>query len=133
MKKVLVLCTGNSCRSIMSEALINNELANCVKAYSSGVSYSGKVSSKAKKVLEMHSLWSDKYYSKSIESVISVDYDLVVTVCSNAKDNCPIFTGRVEVIHVGFDDPDGKEFDVFLKIFYAIRDKLVPIVRDKLC
>lgn len=133
MKKVLVLCTGNSCRSIIAEALINNELSNCVEAYSSGVKASGSVNPNAKKVLQKHDIWRDDYHSKKLETVMDIDYDLVVTVCDNAQETCPVFPGATEVIHVGFEDPDGKEFDAFLQTFVEIREKLIPIIKNKLC
>ncbi|MEA2017672.1 MAG: arsenate reductase ArsC, partial [Campylobacterota bacterium] len=83
IKNVLILCTGNSCRSIIAEALINKELDG-IKAYSSGVKASGKVNPNAKKILEQNDCWSDEYHSKVIEEVLNIDYDLVVTVCDNA-------------------------------------------------
>ncbi len=133
MKKVLVLCTGNSCRSIIAEALINNELSNCVEAYSSGVKASGRVNPNAKKVLEKHGIWRDDYHSKTLDTMMDTNYDLVITVCSNAKETCPTFPGLTQTMHVGFEDPDGKEFDAFLQTFVEIREKLIPIIKNKLC
>lgn len=133
MKKVLILCTGNSCRSIIAEALINHDLSECVQAYSSGVAVSGRVNPNAKQVLEQNNLWRDEYHSKVIKKVMDIDFDLVVTVCGNAQETCPVFPGKVPVIHVGFEDPDGQEFDAFLQTFFEIRQKLIPIVKNKLC
>lgn len=133
MKKVLILCTGNSCRSIIAEALINHDLSKCVEAHSSGVAASGRVNPNAKKVLEQNNMWRDDYHSKVIEKVMDTEFDLVVTVCGNAQETCPIFPGKTDVIHVGFDDPDGQEFDAFLQTFDKIREKLIPIVKNKLC
>ncbi len=133
MKKVLILCTGNSCRSIIAEALINHDLSECVQAYSSGVAASGRVNPNAKQVLEQNNFWRDEYHSKVIEKVMDIDFDLVVTVCGNAQETCPVFPGKVPVIHVGFEDPDGQEFDAFLQTFFEIRQKLIPIVKNKLC
>ena len=133
MKKVLVLCTGNSCRSIIAEALINNELSNCVEAYSSGVKASGSVNPNAKKVLQKHGIWRDDYHSKTLDTMMDTNYDLVITVCGNAKETCPTFPGLTQTMHVGFEDPDGKEFDAFLQTFVEIREKLIPIIKNKLC
>lgn len=133
MKKVLILCTGNSCRSIIAEALLNHDLTDCIEAHSSGVAASGRVNPNAKKVLEQNQMWRDQYHSKVIETVMDTEFDLVVTVCGNAQETCPVFPGKTEVIHVGFDDPDGQEFDAFLQTFSEIREKLVPIVKNKLC
>ena len=129
MKKVLILCTGNSCRSIIAEALINKELDGII-AYSSGVKASGKVNPNAKKVLEKNMCWNDKYHSKDIDKVINLSYDLVVTVCDNANELCPIFNTNTntKVIHVGFEDPDGKEFNEFVKTYELIKDTLLPTV-----
>ena len=130
MRKVLILCTGNSCRSIIAEALINKYLNNVI-AYSAGVKATGKVNSNAIKVLKEEDAWKDEYFSKTLDKIIDINFDLVVTVCSNAEENCPIFPKKTEVIHVGFEDPDGKEFKKFEEIFQEIKRKLLPIVRKK--
>lgn len=130
MRKVLILCTGNSCRSIIAEALINKHLNNVI-AYSAGVKATGKVNSRAIEVLKQEAAWSDDYFSKNLDKVIDINFDLVVTVCSNADDNCPIFPKKTEVIHVGFEDPDGKEFRAFEETLKEIKRKLLPIVRKK--
>jgi len=130
MRKVLILCTGNSCRSIIAEALINKHLNNVI-AYSAGVKAIGKVNSRAIEVLKQEDAWSDDYFSKNLDKVIDINFDLVVTVCSNADDNCPVFPKKTEVIHVGFEDPDGKEFRAFEETLKEIKRKLLPIVRKK--
>lgn len=130
MRKVLILCTGNSCRSIIAEALINKHLNNVI-AYSAGVKATGKVNSRAIEVLKQEDAWSDDYFSKNLDKVIDINFDLVVTVCSNANDNCPVFPKKTEVIHVGFEDPDGKEFRAFEETLKEIKRKLLPIVRKK--
>lgn len=130
MRKVLILCTGNSCRSIIAEALINKHLNNVI-AYSAGVKAIGKVNSRAIEVLKQEDAWSDDYFSKNLDKVIDINFDLVVTVCSNANDNCPIFPKKTEVIHVGFEDPDGKEFRAFEETLKEIKRELLPIVRKK--
>ncbi len=129
-KKVLILCTGNSCRSIIAEALINRYLDG-VEAQSSGVKASGKVNPHAKKVLELDGSWDDKYHSKVIDEVIDTKFDLVVTVCDNAKESCPIFP-HAKVIHIGFEDPDGKEFSEFERTLKLIKKELVPKVKKEL-
>ncbi len=130
-KKVLILCTGNSCRSIMAEALINKNIEG-VKAYSSGVQASLHVNPNAIKVLKEEGVWKESYYSKVVEDIMNIEFDLVITVCDNAKENCPIFGSQIEVIHVGFEDPDGKEFKEFKKTMKQIKDELLPIVKEKL-
>jgi arsenate reductase len=130
-KKVLVLCTGNSCRSIIAEAVLNKYLDG-VDAMSSGVKASGKVNPNAKKVLEENGLWKDEYHSKTLDKVIDVDFDLVVTVCDNAMEACPIFPKNTKVIHVGYEDPDGKNYSAFEKTLKLIKTELTPIVRMEL-
>ena len=126
-KKVLILCTGNSCRSIIAEALINAELEG-INAESSGVKASGRVNPNAKKVLEDEGIWRDSYHSKTLDTVIDNDYDLVVTVCGHAQETCPMFPKPVKTIHVGFEDPDGKEYAAFEETLVEIREVLLPKV-----
>ena len=130
-KKVLVLCTGNSCRSIIAEAVLNKYLDGVI-AYSSGVKASGKVNPNAKKVLQNDGSWDDKYHSKTLDEVLDIDFDMVVTVCDNAQENCPIFPKKTKVIHVGYEDPDGKDFSAFEKTLKLIKMELIPIVRIEL-
>ena len=131
MKKVLVMCTGNSCRSIIGEALINAKLFG-VESYSCGVAPSGKVNQNAKKVLQENGIWNDKYYSKHLDEIIDIDFDLVVTVCSHADETCPSFPKAVKIIHVGFEDPDGKEFDAFIDTYKEIDEVLLSEVKKAL-
>lgn len=128
-KKVLVLCTGNSCRSIIAEALINAFLDG-VEAKSSGVRSSGRVNPLAKKVLEQNDIWDESYHSKTLDEVMDVEYDLVVTVCDHAKESCPVFPKNTKVIHIGFEDPDGKEYKEFEKTYHDIKNILLPKVLD---
>ncbi len=130
-KKVLILCTGNSCRSIIAEALINDELEG-IDAESSGVKASGRVNPNAKKLLEQKGIWRDEYHSKTLDTVINNEYDLVVTVCDHAHETCPIFPKPVKTIHVGFEDPDGKGFEAFEETFKEIKEILLPKVKEAL-
>lgn len=131
MKKVLILCTGNSCRSIIAEALVNAKLEG-VEAKSSGVRASGKVNPNAKKLLEEKGIWKDEYHSKTLDTVINEDFDLVVTVCDHANETCPMFPKAVKKIHIGFEDPDGKGYEAFIKTYEEIEGELLPKVREAL-
>lgn len=133
MKRVLILCTGNSCRSIIAEALINAKLDRCVEAYSSGVKASGKVNPHAQELLEEHDMWRDEYHSKTIDKVIDKDFDLIVTVCDHAKETCPVFPKAVKTIHIGFEDPDGKGPEAFVDTLMEIETRLLPIIEKELC
>lgn len=130
-KKVLIMCTGNSCRSIIGEALINKELEG-IKAYSCGTKPTGKVNPNAKKVLEQNDAWNETYYSKHLDEVIDIDFDLVVTVCGNADQACPSFPKPVKKIHVGFEDPDGKGFEGFEETYALIKDELISQVAENI-
>ena len=131
MKKVLILCTGNSCRSIIAEALINAKLDG-ISADSSGVRASGRVNPNAKKLLEEKGIWKEEYHSKTIDTVINNEYDLVVTVCDHANETCPMFPIAVKVLHGGFEDPDGKGFDAFEDTYKEIEEVLLPKVLEAL-
>jgi len=131
MKKILILCTGNSCRSIIAEALINAELDG-IAAESSGVKASGRVNPNAQKILEERGIWKDTYHSKTLDTVIDNDYDLVVTVCDHANETCPMFPKPVKTIHVGFEDPDGKAYEAFEACLDEIKETLLPIVKKEL-
>ena len=133
MKKVLILCTGNSCRSIMAEAIINSKLSPCIKAYSSGVDAKETVNPYAINVLQEYGVWDSRYHSKPLDEIMHINFDLVVTVCDNAKELCPVFPLQTEVLHYGFEDPDGGTYSDFLMTFLRIEKELLPIVRDKLC
>ncbi|RUM57154.1 MAG: arsenate reductase ArsC [Nautilia sp.] len=126
--KVLVMCTGNSCRSIIAEALINAYLDG-VEAKSCGVNASGKVNENAKKVLKENGIWKDTYYSKHLDEVINEEFDLVVTVCDNAKETCPIFPKKTKTLHMPFNDPDGKDYEEFVKTYEEIKNILIPKIK----
>ena len=130
-KNVLILCTGNSCRSIIAEALINKYLDE-ITAYSSGVKPSGKVNHNAQKILEENGAWDDKYHSKTLDTLEHIDFDLVVTVCGNARETCPTFPKPTPTIHIGFEDPDGKEYEAFIETYNEIKETLLPKVEEKL-
>lgn len=130
-KRVLVMCTGNSCRSIIGEALINSKLDG-VEALSCGVAPSGKVNLNAKKVLEENAIWSDSYFSKHLDEVIDIDFDLIVTVCDHAHESCPIFPQPINKIHVSFEDPDGKDYEAFIETYKEIEEVLLKEVQNAL-
>jgi len=125
------MCTGNSCRSIIAEALINTNL-NKVKAFSCGIAPSGKVNSNAKKILEENKIWNNNYYSKHLDEVMHEDFDLVITVCDHAHETCPAFITQAKKLHVSFEDPDGKPYHAFEKTYKEIKEMLLPTIIDSL-
>ena len=130
-KEILILCTGNSCRSIIAEALINAKLDGVI-AKSSGVKASGKVNPNAQKLLEQKGIWRDEYHSKTLDTLIDEDFDLIVTVCDHANETCPIFPKPKPKFHMSFEDPDGKDFDAFIDTYNDIEKNLLPKVVEKL-
>lgn len=105
MKLILILCTGNSCRSIMAEALINHYLGDSFRAYSAGVSPS-VVNPFAIKALSELGIDTSGLRSKSVTEFLDRDdLDLVITVCDHAKETCPVFIRPVKQIHIGIADP----------------------------
>ena len=132
-KKVLILCTGNSCRSIMAEALLNTKMGECIEAQSSGVKASGKVNPHAQKLLESEGLWRDSYHSKVIEEVLETAFDLVVTVCDHAYETCPMFPNATKTLHLSFEDPSGKEEVEYEKTLRLIESELLPKIKQEVC
>ena len=131
-KSVLILCTGNSCRSQMAEIILNHDLAGIVHALSAGTRPQPKVADGAILALRLAGLPVDGLYPKDIDAVMNENIDLVVTVCDNAKEACPIFPRAVKTIHMPFHDPHGEPLDSFVVVRDDIRARLVPAVRKAL-
>lgn len=127
-KTVLVLCTGNSCRSQMGEAILNHELADRVRAISAGTSPQPKVADGAIEALRLAGLSTASLFPKSVEAVMHEPIDLVVSVCDNARETCPVFPRPVKRIHVGFHDPHGEPLASFVAVRDDILNRLVPAV-----
>lgn len=134
-RKVLFLCTGNSCRSQMAEALVYQRLGEDWQAQSAGTQPSGYVHPKALQVLEELGI-EHTGTSKNISDLASTDFDLVITVCDDAAENCPVWLGQGVRRHMGFYDPakaEGSEDEV-LAVFRQVRDEIaeqiLPFVRD---
>lgn len=132
IKTVLVLCTGNSCRSQMGEAILNHDLAGVVRALSAGTSPQPKVADGAIEALKMAGLPIAGLTPKTVETVMNEDIDLVVSVCDNAKETCPVFPRPVQRLHLAFHDPHDEPLESFLAVRDDIRARLVPAVRDAL-
>ncbi len=131
-KTVLVLCTGNSCRSQMAEVLLNHEFAGRVRAISAGTRPQPKVAGGALEALRQAGLETAGLHPKDVDAVIGEPIDLVVTVCDNARETCPVFPRPVPRIHVPFHDPHGEPLESFLRVRDDIRARLVPAVRAAL-
>ena len=131
-KTVLVLCTGNSCRSQMAEVILNHDLGDKVRAISAGTRPQPKVADGAIEALKLAGLPTEGLYPKDVEAVMNEKIDLVVTVCDNAKESCPIFPRPVPRIHTPFHDPHGEPIESFVKVREDIRSRLLPAVREAL-
>lgn len=132
LKTVLVLCTGNACRSQMAEAILNHDLAGQVRALSAGTAPQPKVADGAIAALTEAGLPTDGLVPKDVSAVLDEAIDLVVTVCDNAKESCPIFPRPVPRMHLPFHDPHGEALESFIAVRDEIRSRLVPAVRDAL-
>lgn len=131
-KAVLVLCTGNSCRSQMAEVILNHDLAGRVRAHSAGTRPQPRVAEGALEALRLAGLPTDGLHPKDIDALLDEPFDLVVTVCDNAKESCPIFPRPVPRMHIPFHDPHGEPLESFLAVRDDIRARLVPAVVEAL-
>jgi arsenate reductase len=125
-KRVLFLCTGNSARSQMAEGLFNHFLGDRWEAYSAGTAPTGHVHPLAIQAMAELGIDISRQRSKSVDEFRDTDFDLVVTVCDQAAQNCPLWLGPGQVKHMGFPDPAaaiGSEAER-LEVFRQVRDGL---------
>lgn len=124
--RVLILCTGNSCRSQMAEGFLKS-FDDSLEVFSAGTKPAAKVSSKAIQVMKEIGIDISNGVPEDVEKYIGQSFDYVITVCDNAKENCPVFIGNVKHrLHIGFDDPaeaKGTEEEV-LSVFRRVRDEI---------
>lgn len=126
MKKVLILCTGNSCRSQMAEGFLKSFDKSLI-VYSAGTAPSFEVHPLAIEVMKEININISKNHPKSVSIFLNEEFDYVITVCGGAKESCPTFTGNVKKkLHIGFDDPaevKGTQ-DEIIGEFRRIRDEI---------
>ncbi len=133
MLTVLFLCTENACRSQMAEGLVNHYLAGKVQAFSAGVRPS-VVNPRAIQVMAELGIDIRGHRSKSVEDLGQEQFDLVITVCDAAKEECPFFPGSTRKLHVSFPDPakaQGNEKEIlqaFRQVRDNMRDQLLPLL-----
>ena len=134
-RSVIFLCTGNSCRSQIAEAIVNANLQADWLAFSAGTNPTGEVHPIALKVLEEIDI-QHQGYSKDILEFISKDFDLVVSVCDSAAEDCPVWLKLGHQIHLPFPDPaafkGGPEetIRVFRQVRDEITEKIPRLLRD---
>ncbi len=123
---VLILCTGNSCRSHLAEGLLRNYAGDLFDVHSAGSKPAGYVHPKAIQVMQEVGIDISAHTSKSMNEFLDKKVDIVITVCGNADQACPMFPGQVSRHHYGFDDPahaQGSEEEV-LAVFRRVRDEI---------
>ena len=123
--KVLFLCTGNSCRSQMAEALVNAQMGGRWQAFSAGTQPAGNIHPKAIAALAEIGIQCDGE-PKLADEFRTVDFDLVVNVCDDAAENCPIWLDKGKRVHLSFPDPaqaEGSD-DEIIQVFRIVRDDI---------
>ena len=126
MKKILVLCTGNSCRSQMAHGFLDSFDKDLI-IRSAGTEASGKLNHKAVEVMKEIGIDISKNTSDSVDKYLEEEWDYVITVCGGANEKCPAFIGKVKNrIHMGFEDPsDAVGSEEFINSeFRRIRDRI---------
>ncbi len=124
--KVLILCTGNSCRSQMAHGFLKSFDSN-ISVFSAGTDASGRLNKKAVKVMSESGIDISSHTSDSVEKYLNESWDYVITVCGGANESCPTFVGDVKNrLHIGFDDPSfASGTDEFIwSEFVRVRDEI---------
>lgn len=127
-QKILFLCTGNSCRSQMAEALCRSLKDDLYEVYSAGIEQHG-MNPYAVTVLEELGLDLSSHHSKTLDELGKIEFDQVVTVCTHADRNCPGLIGQPKVTHIGFDDPprlarEALSEEQVLRVFRRVRNEI---------
>jgi arsenate reductase len=125
MKKVLFLCTGNSCRSQMAEGLVNHDFSGRIQAFSAGTAPHG-LNPKAVKVMAEIGIDIASQTSDHLDRYDRQTFDYVISLCGDADEKCPLFMGGVKRIHMGFDDPpraQGTPEEV-IQVYRRVRDEI---------
>jgi len=137
MKKILVLCTGNSCRSQIAEGYLRHFAGEKAEIYSAGVETHG-VNPKAIATMQEDGIDISKHTSNNIDEYLNIDFDLLITVCDNAKERCPFFPTKAQKFHYNFPDPAkaaGTEEEIlqaFRSVRQLIKDYCSKFVSDNL-
>jgi len=124
-KKVLFLCTHNSCRSQMAEGIVNHYLGERFQAFSAGTEAT-RVNPLAIRVMSELGVDISAHRSKTVDEFAGERFDYVITLCGSANEQCPLFFGGVRRVHIGFDDPSQvvASPDKILAEFRRVRDEL---------
>ncbi len=131
MKKILVLCTGNSCRSQIAEGYLKHFAGDKAIVYSAGVETHG-VNPKAIATMHADGIDISKHTSNNITEYTGIDFDFVITVCDNAKERCPFFPSNAQKFHYNFPDPakaQGTELEIE-QAFESVRNLIKQYCAD---
>jgi arsenate reductase len=132
MKKILVLCTGNSCRSQMAHGYLEFFAKSRLKVFSAGIEVHG-VNSTAIKIMKEDKIDISNYSSNHVDEYLHIDFDYIITVCDHAKESCPLFDVKDAVkIHKDFFDPSKSDHKskFFLENFRVVRDDIKKYCKD---
>lgn len=124
--KVLILCTGNSCRSQMAHGVLQS-FDSRLNVCSAGTEASGRLNSTAVQVMKEIGLDISHHTSDSVDKYLNDEWDYVITVCGGANESCPAFMGKVKHrLHFGFDDPSHVQGtqEYIMSEFYRVRDEI---------
>ncbi len=125
MKRILVLCTGNSCRSQMAEGYLKHFAKEKALVYSAGIETHG-VNPKAIQIMKEDDIDISHHTSNNIDEYKNINFDFVITVCDNAKERCPIFPSKAKMFHYNFPDPakaSGTEEEI-MRQFRNVREEI---------
>ena len=137
MKNILVLCTGNSCRSQIAEGYLRHFAGNKAKIYSAGIETHG-VNPKAIQVMAQDGIDISKHTSNNVDEYLDIPFDYVITVCDNAQENCPYFPTKAQRFHHNFPDPakatgSADEItDEFIRVRNMIKDYSEKFINEHL-
>jgi arsenate reductase (thioredoxin) len=131
MKKVLVLCTGNSCRSQIAHGYLEHFGKNKLTVLSAGIETHG-VNPRAIAIMKEDGIDISRYTSNNVNEYADLKFDYVITVCDNAKENCPYFPATIKMLHHNFPDPakaKGTDEEI-MKSFRDVREMIKVYTRD---
>ncbi len=131
MTKILILCTGNSCRSQMAEGWLKHFAGTKAEVFSAGLETHG-VNPKAIKVMDEAQVDISNHTSDNLEKYLDFEFDYIITVCDNANENCANFPGTAERLHYNFPDPakaEGSDREIMNK-FRIVRDLIRHYCED---
>ncbi|MFA6571785.1 MAG: arsenate reductase ArsC [Bacteroidota bacterium] len=136
--KILILCTGNSCRSQMAEAFLKS-FDGTLDVFSAGTKPADKVNKRTIEVMNEVGIDISGNEPKSVNRFLNDEFDYVITVCDGAKESCPVFTGKVKNrLHIGFEDPaeaagtEEEKLEFYRKIRDEIKEKFTELYENNI-